>query len=196
MAPGGGSPPPRRAALKRLVAEAIARVRVVVAELRADGAEELDEHLRAGGCSRRSHPMREATMKRLDPIVEGAPLEEEVRAFDRACEARAEVLAMIAAWRVSVGAGPDAAPRRSCARASRWPMKSAPPRVTHGRAMRGFWADRPDDDFNAPGRHNSRHSCWSLTRLLRSSTSAERNHLPTLPSTTHLLDTRCYFPSP
>ena len=49
-------------------------------------------------------------MKRLDPIVEGAPLEEEVRAFDRACEARAEVLAMIAAWRVSVGAGPDAAP--------------------------------------------------------------------------------------
>jgi hypothetical protein len=33
-----------------------------------------------------------------------------VRAFDRACEARAEVLAMIAAWRVSVGAGPDAAP--------------------------------------------------------------------------------------
>ena len=49
-------------------------------------------------------------MKRLDPIVEGAPLEEEARAFDRACEARAEVLAMIAAWRVSVGAGPDAAP--------------------------------------------------------------------------------------
>lgn len=49
-------------------------------------------------------------MKRLDPIVEGAPLEGEVRAFDRACEARAEVLAMIAAWRVSVGAGPDAAP--------------------------------------------------------------------------------------
>ena len=47
VAPGGGSPPPRRAALERLVAEAIARVRVVVAELRADGAEELEQHLRA-----------------------------------------------------------------------------------------------------------------------------------------------------
>lgn len=43
---GGGSPPPRRAALERLVAEASARVRVVVAELRADGAEELEQHLR------------------------------------------------------------------------------------------------------------------------------------------------------
>jgi hypothetical protein len=49
-------------------------------------------------------------MKPLDPIVEGAPLEAELRAFDRACEARAEVLAMVAAWRVSVGAGPDAPP--------------------------------------------------------------------------------------
>ena len=49
-------------------------------------------------------------MKRLDPIVEGAPLEGEVRAFDRACEARAEVRALLAAGRVSVGAGPDAAP--------------------------------------------------------------------------------------
>ena len=47
VAPGGGSPPPRRAALERLVAEAVARVRVVVAELRADGAEELEQHLRA-----------------------------------------------------------------------------------------------------------------------------------------------------
>ena len=47
VAPGGGSPPPRRAALERLVAEAVARVRVVVAELRADGAEELELHLRA-----------------------------------------------------------------------------------------------------------------------------------------------------
>ena len=47
VAPGGGSPPSRRAALERLVAEAIARVRVVVAELRADGAEELEQHLRA-----------------------------------------------------------------------------------------------------------------------------------------------------
>jgi hypothetical protein len=46
VAPGGGSPPPRRA-LKRLVAEAVARVRVVVAALRADGAEELEQHLRA-----------------------------------------------------------------------------------------------------------------------------------------------------
>ena len=36
VAPGGGSPPPRRAALERLVAE-----------LRADGAEELEQHLRA-----------------------------------------------------------------------------------------------------------------------------------------------------
>lgn len=45
--PGGGSPPPRRAALERLVAEAVARVRVVVAELRADGAEELEQRLRA-----------------------------------------------------------------------------------------------------------------------------------------------------
>ena len=49
-------------------------------------------------------------MKPLDPIVWGAPLEAELRAFDRACEARAEVLAMVAAWRVSVGAGPDAPP--------------------------------------------------------------------------------------
>jgi len=49
-------------------------------------------------------------MKRLDPIVRGAPLEAELRAFDRACEARAEVLAMVAAWRLSVGAGPDAPP--------------------------------------------------------------------------------------
>ena len=47
VAPGGGSPPPRRAALERLVAEAVARVRVVVAELRADGAEELEQYLRA-----------------------------------------------------------------------------------------------------------------------------------------------------
>ena len=47
VAPGGGSPPPRRAALERLVVEAIARVRVVVNELRADGAEELEQHLRA-----------------------------------------------------------------------------------------------------------------------------------------------------
>lgn len=47
VAPGGGSPPPRRAALERLVAEAVARVRVVVAELRADGAEVLEQHLRA-----------------------------------------------------------------------------------------------------------------------------------------------------
>lgn len=47
VAPGGGSPPPRRAALERLVAEASARVRVVVNELRADGAEELEQHLRA-----------------------------------------------------------------------------------------------------------------------------------------------------
>lgn len=49
VAPGGGSPPPRRAALERLVAEAIARVRVVVAELREDGKEELEleQHLRA-----------------------------------------------------------------------------------------------------------------------------------------------------
>lgn len=49
VAPAGGSPPPRRAALERLVAEASARarVRVVVAELRADGAEELEQHLRA-----------------------------------------------------------------------------------------------------------------------------------------------------
>jgi hypothetical protein len=47
VAPGGGSPPPRRAALERLVAEAVARVRVVVVELRADGAEELEQHLRA-----------------------------------------------------------------------------------------------------------------------------------------------------
>ena len=45
--PGGGSPPPRRAALERLVVEAIARVRVAVNELRADGAEELEQHLRA-----------------------------------------------------------------------------------------------------------------------------------------------------
>lgn len=47
VAPGGGSPPPRRAALERLVAEAIARVRVVVAELRADGADMLEQHLHA-----------------------------------------------------------------------------------------------------------------------------------------------------
>ena len=45
--PGGGSPPPRRVALERLVAEAVARVRVVVAALRADGAEEFEQHLRA-----------------------------------------------------------------------------------------------------------------------------------------------------
>ena len=49
-------------------------------------------------------------MRRLDPIVTGSPLEAPLRAFDRACQARAEVLAMVAAWRVSVGAGPDAAP--------------------------------------------------------------------------------------
>lgn len=45
---GGGSPPPRRAALERLVVDTIARVRVTVAELRNDGAEELEQHLRAG----------------------------------------------------------------------------------------------------------------------------------------------------
>ena len=44
VAPGGGSPPPRRAALERLVAEASARVRVVMCELRA---EELERHLHA-----------------------------------------------------------------------------------------------------------------------------------------------------
>lgn len=47
VAPGGGSPPPRRPALERLVADTIARVRVVVAELRGDGAEELEQYLRA-----------------------------------------------------------------------------------------------------------------------------------------------------
>lgn len=47
VASGGGSPPPRRAALERLVADTIARVRVVVAELRGDGAEELEQYLRA-----------------------------------------------------------------------------------------------------------------------------------------------------
>jgi len=43
-------------------------------------------------------------MKPLDPIVEGAPLEAELRAFDRACEARNEVLAMVDAHRESNGA--------------------------------------------------------------------------------------------
>lgn len=47
VASGGGSPPPRRAALERLVADTIARVRVVVAELRADGADMLEQHLHA-----------------------------------------------------------------------------------------------------------------------------------------------------
>ena len=47
VAPGGGSPPSRRAALERLVAEAIARVRVVMEELRAEKAEELEQLLRA-----------------------------------------------------------------------------------------------------------------------------------------------------
>ena len=43
-------------------------------------------------------------MKPLDPIVEGAPLEAELRAFARACEARNEVLAMVDAHRESNGA--------------------------------------------------------------------------------------------
>ena len=47
VAPGGGSPPPRRAALERLVVEAVARVRVVVNELRADGADMLEQHFHA-----------------------------------------------------------------------------------------------------------------------------------------------------
>ncbi len=53
--PGGASPPPRRAALERLVAEAVARVRAVVVELRADGAEELEQHLRAALLAALSH---------------------------------------------------------------------------------------------------------------------------------------------
>ena len=43
-------------------------------------------------------------MKPLDTSVEGAPLEAELRAFDRACEARNEVLAMVDAHRESNGA--------------------------------------------------------------------------------------------
>ena len=43
-------------------------------------------------------------MKPLDPIVEGAPLEAELRAFDRALEQRREVLAMVDAHRESNGA--------------------------------------------------------------------------------------------
>ena len=46
--PGGGSPPaPPRAALERLVADTIARVRVTLAEVHSAGAEELEQHLRA-----------------------------------------------------------------------------------------------------------------------------------------------------
>ena len=44
VAPGGGSPPPRRAAIEHRVGEAVARVRVVMCELRA---EELERHLHA-----------------------------------------------------------------------------------------------------------------------------------------------------
>ena len=47
VAPGGGSPPPRRAALERLVADTIARVRVTLAEVHSAGAEELEQRLRA-----------------------------------------------------------------------------------------------------------------------------------------------------
>ena len=44
VAAAGGSPPPRRAALEHRVGEAVARVRVVMCELRA---EELEQHLHA-----------------------------------------------------------------------------------------------------------------------------------------------------
>ncbi len=43
-------------------------------------------------------------MKPLDPIVEGAPLEAEIRAFASALEQRREVLAMVDAHRESNGA--------------------------------------------------------------------------------------------
>lgn len=46
----------------------------------------------------------------FEAAVSGSPLEAELRAFDRAMVARAEVLEMIAAWRVCVGAAPDASP--------------------------------------------------------------------------------------
>ena len=95
-------------------------------------------------------------MKRLDPIVEGAPLEEEVRAFDRACEARAEVLAMVAAWRVSVGAGPDAPPPeelRACLAVAEEEVEAADAQVLAGEAAADAQADEADACFTAAGGH-------------------------------------------
>ena len=82
-------------------------------------------------------------MKRLDLL-------------EQAHAARAEVLAMIAAWRVSVGAGPDATPPeelRACLAVAEEEVEAADAQVLAGEAAADAQADEADACFTAAGGH-------------------------------------------
>ena len=82
-------------------------------------------------------------MKRLDLL-------------EQAHAARAEVLAMIAAWRVSVGAGLDATPPeelRACLAVAEEEVEAADAQVLAGEAAADAQADEADACFTAAGGH-------------------------------------------
>lgn len=70
-----------------------------------------------------------------------------LRRDEQAHADRAEVLAMIAAWRVSVGAGPDAAPPeelRACLAVAEEEVEAADAQVLAGEAAADAQADEAD----------------------------------------------------